>query len=208
VLRRTTALLGLSLLLAACGPDDGRHLAEPDPALTAVPVPTTQPVPIVSGEIPLESFGPGGVRLSSPAFSPGATMPDVSGCGGELSPPLVWTAPPRRATELALVAQDLDGNGTAQWVVTGISPSVFRAPPGRPPRRSHVELNSAGVKGWASPCPSDGFQHRIDFRLYLLDGPLQPGGTDARSVVSAIQAAAFGSASIIGRASPAPTGGN
>ena len=166
-------------LLAACGPDDGRNLAEPNPELTAVPVPTTTPVPIIDTDAPLQGVGPGGLTLSSPDFAPGATMPEASACGGDLSPALEWTAPPRRVTGLALVVQDIDADGVAQWVVTDISPGVTRAPQGEPPRGSEVRLNSAGVAAWSGPCPQDAFAHRIVFTLYALDKPLPVTAGDA-----------------------------
>jgi phosphatidylethanolamine-binding protein (PEBP) family uncharacterized protein len=204
--RWTAGAVLLSALLAACGPDDGRNLAEPNPDLTAVPVPTTTPVPVIDTDAPLQGVGPGGLTLSSADFSPGGTLPVASACGGDRSPALEWTAPPRRVTGLALVVQDIDADGVAQWVVTDISPGVDRAPQGEPPRGSEVRLNSAGVAAWSGPCPRDGTTHRIVFTLYALDKPVPVTAGDAASVVTAIQGASFGSASLLGRAGPAVTG--
>jgi phosphatidylethanolamine-binding protein (PEBP) family uncharacterized protein len=193
------------LVLAACGPDDGRHLADPNPELTAVPVPTTTPVPVIDEDAPLQGVGPGGLTLSSPDFAPGATMPRSATCRGDRSPELEWTDPPRRVTELALVVQDVDADGVAQWVVTGIPPGTTRARLGEPPGGSDVRQNSAGVAAYSGPCPQDGFAHRIVFTLYALDQPLPVGAGDPNSVVTAVQAASYGSASLIGRAAPAFT---
>ena len=206
--RAATWLAGAVLtvsLLAACGPDDGRHLADPDPDLTAVPVPTTAPVPVIDTDAPLQGVGPGGLTLSSPDFAPGATLPEESACAGDVSPALAWTDPPRRVTELALVVQDIDADGVAQWVVTGISPGRTRAPQGRPPTGAEVGLNSAGVAAWSGPCPQDAFAHRIVFTLYALDQPLPVTAGDATSVVSAVQSASYGSASLLARAAPGVT---
>ena len=71
------------LVVAACGPDDGRHLADPNPELTAVPVPTTTPVPVIDEDAPLQGVGPGGLTLSSPDFAPGGTMPRSATCRGD-----------------------------------------------------------------------------------------------------------------------------
>ncbi len=196
-------VLGLSV---ACGPDDGRHLAEPSPELTAVPVPTTSPAAIIDVDPDLETTGPGGLRLTSPDFSPGGTMPAVSGCGGATSPALEWTAPPPAATELALVVQDVDGNGAVQWVVTEIPPDARSVDRGTPPAGAKVSTNTTGTATWASPCPQDGLAHRIVFELFVLEAPLPEGlPSDAASVVAAIRDAATGSATLLGRAAPGPT---
>jgi phosphatidylethanolamine-binding protein (PEBP) family uncharacterized protein len=207
--RRTqlaSALLVIAFAAGACGPDDGRRLAEPNPDLTAVPVPTTAVIPAISGEVPLQGEGPGGLLLSSPDFSPGGTMPTRSGCDGELSPRLEWTESTRRTTELALVVQDIDADGVAQWVVTGISPDPDRIGLGELPPGAEARANSAGVQAWTSPCPTDGFAHEIVFTLYALDQPLPVTSEDPASVVNAIQGASYGSASLLGRASPGVTG--
>lgn len=200
----TVALAGL-LLLPACGPDDGRHLADPDPDLTAVPVPTTSPAAIVDTDPALTTTGPGGMEIRGIDFGPGENLPTASGCGGPTSPGLTWTAPPRRVTELALVVQDIDGDGSIQWLVTGLSPGELSIPTGTPPESGEVRLNTTGTATWTSPCPQDGFAHRIVFTLYAFDQELPQTAGDAGSVVDAVRAAAFGSASFLVRA-PIPVG--
>ena len=109
---------------------------------------------------------------------------------------------PGRAQELALVVQDVDGDGTIQWLVTGIPPDTLSVEAGTPPAGGEVRANSAGTATWASPCPQDDFQHRILFSLYVLDGALPEGPGDPASVISAIEDNASGSSTIVGRASP------
>ena len=198
----STLTVSLVIVLVACGPDDGRQLADPDPALTAVPVPTTTPTAVIDADPPLQGIGPGGLTLSSTDFAPGATLPETSSCGGDTSPALAWTPPPGRITELALVVQDIDADGAAQWILTGIPARAGRVPAGTTPARAEVRTNSAGDAVWASPCPTDAFAHRIVFTLYALDQPLAEGAGDPTSVVSAVQAASAGSASLLGRARP------
>lgn len=202
---RPLLLVGLAVALSACGPDDGRQLAEPDSELTAVPVATTTPAEVIDLDPPLQGIGPGGLTLTSADFSPGATMPERSACGGDTSPRLEWTDPPNRITELALVVQDIDAEGLAQWIVTGIPAEAGRAALGEPPEGGEVRANSAGAETWASPCPLDGFAHRIVFTLYALDQPRPEGAGDPTSVVTALQAASGGSASLLGRAAPGVT---
>ena len=196
------ALAATLSLVVACGPDDGRELADPDPDLTAVPVPTTSPAAIVDLDPELQTIGPGGLTLTSPDFSPGATLPEVSGCGGATSPALTWTAAPRRTRHLALVVQDVDGDGTVHWLVTGIPPDSTSVDRGTPPVGGEVHTNSRGTATWSSPCPQDGFAHRIVFTLYVLDRPLPETTDAAASVVDAIRETAFGSATLLGRAAP------
>jgi phosphatidylethanolamine-binding protein (PEBP) family uncharacterized protein len=156
----------------------------------------------VSGNVPLLTEGPGGLQITSPDFSPGAAMPRRSGCRGNVSPALEWTTSPRRTTELALVVQDLDADGAAQWVVTGLSPDRAGIGQGGSPRGATMRMNSFGDEAWTSPCPMDGFAHRIVFTLYTLDRELPVTSADVTSVVSAIQTTAYGQASVLGRASP------
>lgn len=198
------ALVGL-LVLAGCGPDDGRNLADPDPDLTAVPVATTMPATIDDPDPELSTTGPGGVALSGTGFGPGENLPLESGCGGPTSPGLTWTTPPRRATELALVAQDVDGDGNVQFLVTGMSPDTLQIPRGGPLESGEARQNSTGTTTWTSPCPQDGFAHRIVFTLYLLDRPLPEGAGDTASVVDTIRNTAFGEATVLARA-PIPEG--
>jgi phosphatidylethanolamine-binding protein (PEBP) family uncharacterized protein len=193
------ALVGL-LALTGCGPDDGRQLAEPSPDLTAVPVATTARAAIDDPEPELATNGPGGVELRGTDFGPGEPLPLESGCEGPISPGLTWTQPPRRTTELALVAQDVDGDGAVQFLVTGMSPDTLQIPRGGPLESGEVRQNSSGTSTWTSPCPQDGFSHRIVFSLYLLDGPLPEGPADTASVVDTIRAAAYGSATIVATA--------
>lgn len=177
-------------------------MAEPDPDLTTVPVATAPPAPIVDADPPPQGTGPGGLELSSPDFEPGGVLPDASACGGPTSPALAWTAPPAQIEELALVVQDLDAGGVAQWVVTGIPADAGRVGAGRAPDGSDVRANSSAVEAWTSPCPQDGREHRIVFTLYALDEAPPAGAGDATSVVTAVQAASAGSASLLARAQP------
>jgi phosphatidylethanolamine-binding protein (PEBP) family uncharacterized protein len=206
--RRCSTLVALVTVavLVACGPDDGRELAEPNPDLTAIPVPTTSPAAIVDLDPALTSTGPGGLTINGTDFGPGENLPVASGCNGPTSPGLTWTAPPRRATELALVVQDVDGNGAIQWLVTGIPTEVRGVREGQMPAGGDVRANSTGTETWTSPCPQDGQTHRLVFSLYVLDSPLPQGAGDAASIVEAVRSTAFGAATVVGRAALPVTG--
>jgi Raf kinase inhibitor-like YbhB/YbcL family protein len=110
----------------------------------------------------------GAFRLSSPAFRSGGPIPQRFTCDGVgLSPPLRWTAPPRRARELALQVVDVSTPSRfVHWLAWGISPRSHGLAAGaRPPRQG---VNDFGRVGWSGPCPPTGTNHRYVFVLYAL----------------------------------------
>lgn len=120
-------------------------------------------------------------RISTPAFQPGGPIPVRYTCdGANVSPRLVWTAPPKRAKSLALLMYDPDAPGGTfvHWTGWGIAPKAAGLAVGRAlPREG---LNSAGRSGYLGPCPPPGDgRHRYVFRLYALDVKLTlvPGAT-------------------------------
>jgi Raf kinase inhibitor-like YbhB/YbcL family protein len=115
------------------------------------------------------------VTLSSPVFRAGQTIPTAYTCEGRnVSPPLRWTAPPRRTRAFALVVSDLDAPGRTfrHWIAWGIPAAKRSLRPGeRPPRQGR---NDAGGIGYTGPCPPPGSLHRYVFRLYALDANVGP----------------------------------
>lgn len=129
------------------------------------------------------------LNLRSPAFSYGERIPVRYTCDGEdLSPPLVWDAPPPGTQALVLIADDPDApRGTwVHWVLYDIPPTATQlaegASLGQPGR------NSWGRTGFVGPCPPPGKPHRYFFRLYALDTLLNlPPGADKAQVERAMQ---------------------
>jgi phosphatidylethanolamine-binding protein (PEBP) family uncharacterized protein len=71
------------------------------------------------------------VALTSPAFSPGASIPDRFTCHGEdISPALEWAEPPQGTKSLALIMDDPDAPvGTwVHWVVYNLPPGTRGLP--------------------------------------------------------------------------------
>lgn len=118
------------------------------------------------------------MKLTSPAFENGKSIPREYSCdGGNAIPVLRISDVPKSARSLALIMEDPDAPmGTfIHWLVWNISVAS--------PVLSKKEIamyyqgkNSAEKTGYLGPCPPHG-THRYFFRLYALDTTLtlQPG---------------------------------
>jgi Raf kinase inhibitor-like YbhB/YbcL family protein len=131
------------------------------------------------------------IRLESPAFKEGGTIPKVHTCDGKgTSPPLAWPGVPEAARSLALIVEDPDAPGGTftHWVLfdmpaetkglgEGIPPEgeVRLAPGGAAARQGK---NDFGKLGYGGPCPPRG-THRYVFSLCALDArpDLKPRAT-------------------------------
>jgi len=125
------------------------------------------------------------IQLTSSAFAEGKPIPAKYTCdGGDVSPPLKWSAVPDGTKSLALISDDPDAPvGTwVHWVVYNIPPDTTELAEGVP--KSEVLTNGAtqGMTdfkriGYGGPCPPRGGPHRYFFKLYALDTALnlKPG---------------------------------
>jgi len=127
-------------------------------------------------------------RLSSPAFRPGAAIPKRFSCdGANVSPPLRWTAPPRRTRSLALAFEDTSTKPPfTHWLTWGISTrSRGLVAAARLPLQGR---NDFGRTGYGGPCPPSGAKHRYVFRLYALRRPLElAAGATARELARTLR---------------------
>ena len=136
------------------------------------------------------------IRLTSPAFHEGGTIPERFTCDGKgVSPPLRWSRVPNRAVELALLVQDPDAPGGTfvHWSLLGLSPSLRGLGEGRVPKGAVQTEQSFGHRGYGGPCPpEDDPPHRYVFDLYALGRRLGlGGGASLEEVRSAIRRAAL-----------------
>jgi len=117
---------------------------------------------------------PESMRVTSPAFDEGQTIPKRFTCDGEeVSPPLAFGDVPPRARELALVVEDPDADRFVHWSVLRIPPDTALISEGGVPKGSIETENSFGDRGWGGPCPpEDDNPHRYVFALYALARPL------------------------------------
>jgi Raf kinase inhibitor-like YbhB/YbcL family protein len=146
------------------------------------------------GAPPEERALPERITVSSPAFGPGAAIPERFTCKGEnVSPPLAWSGVAPGTAEVALVVDDPDApRGTyVHWVVTGLDPADGRLAGGAVPAGARQLPNSAGSAAWTGPCPPSGPAHHYRFTVYALRQPPEVAGdADPKAAVAAIEAAA------------------
>lgn len=174
------AVCGLALVAAGCG--GGGPETATSPGRTA----------------------PGTMRLSSPAFADGATIPTRFTCSGEgTAPPLRWSGVGRNTRELALIVEDPDAPGGpfVHWVVLGLSPASGGIPEGTRPATLRLGRSSSGKVGYEPPCPPRGdAPHRYVFTLFALRRPLgAPYGASVDEVRRAMAGAVIGQGRLTGR---------
>lgn len=144
--------------------------------------------------------GAGKLDLTSPAFAPGARLPERFTADGEgVPPPLVWRGVPEGTASLALIVEDPDAptpRPLVHAVVLDIDPSLDSLPEGaiRPDGDGsdgkNVGRNSGFAEGWMPPDPPTGHgSHDYVFQLLAL-GPGdssegdKPGRSDLRDHVA------------------------
>jgi Raf kinase inhibitor-like YbhB/YbcL family protein len=133
---------------------------------------------------------PAEIRLTSPAFADGATIPKQFTCDGDdVSPPLQWNSVPRGTVQLAVVVDDPDAPGGAFNHWTMWFPPVKSLTTGAVPTGARQARNSNGDDHYTGPCPPSGENpHHYEFIIYALKRPIKLGnGVTARTVLAAIR---------------------
>jgi len=127
------------------------------------------------------------MRLTSPAFDDGASIPPRHTCDGEdISPPLAWDDVPDGSAAFVLVVDDPDAGGFIHWQLTDIPGDARELPEGGGDAVGMPGRNDFGRTGWGGPCPPSGEHHYV-FRLYALSEPVQvDADADAKAVREAI----------------------
>lgn len=116
---------------------------------------------------PKEHVPSANLLLSSPAFKEGGRITARYTCdGGEVSPPLRWSAIPPGTAELALFILNLNsrpgGKFTFYWAVAGLHPTLKGIAAGRLPAGAIVGRNSLGQSRYTiCPAKSEGLQHYV-----------------------------------------------
>lgn len=143
--------------------------------------------------------------LTSPAFDPGAPIPDAYTCdGSNISPELRIQDVPAGTKSLALIVDDPDAPKVwVHWVLYDLPPNTTRVPEHVRPSRAVPGGGIQGTNdfpavGYGGPCPPRG-THRYFFKLYALDRKLglAPGATKEQ-VLKAMQGHVLGSAELMG----------
>jgi len=129
-----------------------------------------------SSSTPATRVPGGAIRLASPAFVHGATIPARYTCdGADASPPLAWSQPPAGTAAFALTIEDLDAPGRefVHWAIVGLPANLTTLGEGARPAGAVEGRNDFGKLGYNGPCPPRGSRpHRYRIVLYALRAPL------------------------------------
>jgi hypothetical protein len=114
------------------------------------------------------------MRISSPAFNNGGTIPErYTRDGGNKWPTLRFYDVPATAQSLALIVGNPDAPRGAftHWIVFNISPATRELNEDAEPGMLHQGRNDYGQDDYAAPI-SPSPEHQYYFRLYALDTQL------------------------------------
>jgi Raf kinase inhibitor-like YbhB/YbcL family protein len=139
---------------------------------------------------------PATIRLTSPAFADGGSMPIRHagvGVGGNVSPALDWSGVPAGAAALVLIMQDPDAplpRPVVHLIATGLAPDSSGVPEGGLAAGQRVAFGRGmlGRMGYAGPRPPRGHgPHRYVFQILALSGRLAaPDKPDLAAVMTAL----------------------
>ncbi|WP_112662291.1 YbhB/YbcL family Raf kinase inhibitor-like protein [Microvirga flavescens] len=142
------------------------------------------------------------MKLTSPAFSDGDSIPRRYTCEGEdLSPPFVWDGIPAGTVSLLLACEDPDAPRRVfcHWVAFNIPPDLpgleedAASSAGKTFRQA---VNDFGHPGYNGPCPPHGDRpHRYHFRLMALDRMIPDLSPSAKGADVVAQARPYATAS-------------
>lgn len=146
------------------------------------------------------------MKLKSPAFEEGESIPSKFTCDGEnISPELSWSNSPEGTKTFALIVEDPDApDGIfVHWVVYNISSEVTNLSEGITPQKLPFGVkqgtNHFGDSDYGGPCPPSG-THRYYFKLYALDNELTlREGAGKRDLLKAIEGHILAEAQLTGK---------
>lgn len=142
------------------------------------------------------------LRVTSPAFSEGAEIPQKYTCDGEnVSPPLHLEEVDKNTKSLVLIMEDPDAPmGTwTHWLVWNLPPSLKHLRENALPDDAIQGLNSFQQLNYGGPCPPSGV-HRYFFKVYALDILLYlETGASRHDLEQAMEDHVLGWGSLMGR---------
>lgn len=130
--------------------------------------------PVAEASSPMQSI----MKLESPAFADGASIPSKYTCEGADTPPeLRWSNAPEGTRSFVLIVDDPDAPDPKRpkrtwvhWVLYEIPADAMGLSEGADPLPlgTREGVNDWGRVGYGGPCPPIG-EHRYFFKLYALD---------------------------------------
>lgn len=145
--------------------------------------------------------------ISSPGIRDGAVLKKFTCDGADVSPELVWSAPPAGTKSFALLMIDPDApvGDFVHWVLYDVSADKRGLPEAVPKNTqladgSRQGKNDFGKAGYGGPCPPGHSPHRYFFTLYALDTKLNlPAGATRKQVEGAIKGHILARGELMGR---------
>lgn len=143
------------------------------------------------------------MRIASPAFFDGASVPVLYTCASEnVSPPFEFRDFPAETRSLVLVVEDRDATPQpwVHWLVFNIPPATTIVPARHIPRGGIEGIANGGTHGYEGPCPKYfSGTHHYHFQLHALDITLDlPASADKLQVTTAMQNHVIASAVLVG----------
>jgi hypothetical protein len=159
---------------------------------------------------------PTSIRVSSPAFESGTTMPETYRGAHGIFPPIAWSGAPPETRQLVMIAEDVDVPLPAPLVhaiAYGIEPEMAGFAAGAIPAlgrgtRDYVEgawlgLAAGVAPGYAPPTPIPGHgAHRYVYQVFALDEALRrfPKPPSKRRLLAAIAGHVLARGAVVGLA--------
>jgi Raf kinase inhibitor-like YbhB/YbcL family protein len=146
-------------------------------------------------------------KISSSSFKDGEFIPTRYTCdGANVSPPLVWTAPPEKTKSFALINDDPDApiGDWVHWILFNIPADTSElkeesSSKHNLPKGTIEGMNDFRKNNYGGPCPPSG-THRYFFKLYALDIPLQlKESTTKKQLLDAMKGHILAEATLMGK---------
>lgn len=141
------------------------------------------------------------MKLSSPDFAEGASIPPQFTCdGANVSPALEISGAPAETKSLALIVDDPDApHGTwTHWLVWNIPPETKEIATGSVPRGAVQGVNDFSKNNYGGPCPPSG-THHYHFKVFALDKVLSlPASSKRKALDSALKGHVIGESECMG----------
>src|SRR5437588_1658413 len=154
--------------------------------------------------IALATFGAGGgkMKITSPAFQEGGTIPEkFSKNGQNVNPELRIEGAPAEAKSLALIVDDPDApvGLFTHWLVWNVDPKTTEIAENSVPKGGLQGTNDFPGQRYDGPRPPFG-THRYYFKIFALDQMLDlKPGAKRRDVDAAVEGHVIGQGELMGR---------